>query len=217
MRYKIFPVILILLFGLFVTSVLAEDGRSIEVRRTPDASISALLFEKSEDQDKDGSMGGKLRACQSKENSVQKRLGQLMRLSVKMLGKFDAITLRIENFYTTKVVPSGKTLPNYDALVADIAAKKTLVQTALTKAQTDSTNFSCTIDDPKGHLNRFRLEMQAVKKALHNYRTSIKNLIVAVHTLVGDTEESPEPNETHKPKPTPTVTPTPSVTPTVTP
>jgi hypothetical protein len=103
----------------------------------------------------------------------------LMRLVVKVEGKFDAITLRVETFYTTKVVPSGKTLPNYDVLVADIAAKKALVQTALSNVQSSSANFSCTAEDPKGQLNKFKLEMQNVKKALHDYRISIKNLIIA--------------------------------------
>jgi hypothetical protein len=227
MKYKILPIILILLFGLFVTSVLAEDEHSIEVRRTPDASRSALLLEKSEDRDKNendknendknSSSEGKLKSCQSKEKSVKKRLDQLIKLVVKMEGKFDAITLRIQNFYTTKVVPGGKTIPNYDALVADIATKKASVQTALSNVQNGSTNFSCTAEDPKGQLNKFKLEMQNVKKTLHDYRTSIKNLIIAIHTLVGDAEESPEPDETHKPKSTPTVTPIPSVTPDATP
>lgn len=88
----------------------------------------------------------------------------------------------------SKVVPSGKTIANYDSLVADIQAKKSAVQTALSIAQNDANSFSCTGDDPKGQLTQFRKDMQAVKKALKEYRTSIKNLIVAVRSVTGTIE-----------------------------
>jgi len=78
---------------------------------------------------------GKLRACQAKENSINKRLTSLNNLVVNMESKFDSIANRVEIYYTTKVIPSGKTVSNYNFLVADIQTKKTAVQTALTKAQ----------------------------------------------------------------------------------
>ena len=125
----------------------------------------------------------KLKSCQAKEATIKQRSDQLTKTAENMLEKFDNIATRVEKYYSDKVVPSGKTVSNYDALVADIAAKKVLVQTALTKAQTDALAFSCTSDNPKGQLTQFREDMQAVKKALKDYRTSIKNLIVAVRSL----------------------------------
>lgn len=125
----------------------------------------------------------KLKACQAKEDAIKKRSDQLTKMANNMLDKFDKIAARVEKYYTDTVVPSGKTVSNYDALVADITAKKTAVQTALTKAQTDTLAFSCTSDNPKGQLTQFREDMQAVKKALKDYRTSIKNLIVAVRSV----------------------------------
>lgn len=106
-----------------------------------------------------------------------------------MEDKFDRIAKRVENHYTTKVVPSGKTVTNYDGLVADISAKKTTVQTALTTAQNDSNAFSCTGGDPKLQMTQFRKDMQAVKRALKEYRTSVRNLIVAVRALTGETNK----------------------------
>jgi hypothetical protein len=142
----------------------------------------------------------KLKTCQARENAITKRMARLTELVTTMEGKFDAIAQRIEEHYSSKVVPSGKTVANYDTLVADIQTKKTAVQTALTTTQTNSTGFSCTSDDPKGLLTQFRKDMQAVKKALQDYRTSIKNLIVAVRSLTGTTEKtkpsvSPKPTE----------------------
>lgn len=125
---------------------------------------------------------GKLRACQAKENSINKRLTSLDNLVVNMESKFDSIANRVEDYYTSKVVPSGKTVSNYDSLVTEIQTKKIAVQTALTKTQTDTSTFTCTSDDPKALLTQYRKDMQDVKSALKEYRTSIKNLIVAVHS-----------------------------------
>lgn len=125
----------------------------------------------------------KLRACQAREDSIKKRMEQLVKLATTMQEKFSAIEGRVETYYTAKVIPSGKTVASYDSLVADIQTKKGLVQTALVQAQTDGASFSCDGSDPKGHLTQFRTDMRAVKDALKNFRTSIKNLIVAVRSV----------------------------------
>ncbi len=136
-----------------------------------------------------------LRSCQAREAAVKTRMESLVRLATTMQEKFDSIATRVKDFYTNKVLPTGKTVSNYDALVADIGAKKAVVQTDLTSAQNKVSAFSCTADDPKGLLTQFRLDMQKVKGDLKNYRTSIKNLIVAVHRVA----PSPEPEESLKP------------------
>jgi len=132
----------------------------------------------------------KLKACQARENAIKKRSEHLGQLASNMEEKFDAIAKRVEEYYTTKVVPSGKTVANYDSLVADIQAKKGAVQTALATAQRDAGSFACDGNDPKGQLLQFREDMRAVKSALKDYRTSIKNLIVAVHSVTGTTERN---------------------------
>lgn len=135
----------------------------------------------------------KLKACQNRENAIQTRSKQLIKMAENMLTTFDKIVSRAEEYYTSKVVPSGKTVSNYDALVADIATKKQTTQTDLDKATADATAFSCTGNDPKGQLTQFRTDMQTVKKDLKDYRTAIKNLIVAVRSVIGTTESSPSP------------------------
>lgn len=125
----------------------------------------------------------RLKFCQNKEEVIKKRMSSLTNLVTTMETKFDEIAKRVEEYYTTKVLPSGKTVANYDALVADIAAKKAIVGTDLALAQTNADSFTCTGDNPKGLLTQFRTDMQTVKKALQNYRTSIKNLITAVRGI----------------------------------
>ena len=132
----------------------------------------------------------KLKMCQGKETAIKNRATHLGDLANKMIEKFDAITGRVKEYYTSKVIPSGKTLANYDSLVSDIQTKKEAVQTALTQAQTNVSGFSCDGDAPKEQMTQFREDMQAGKTALKEYRTSIKNLIVAIRSISGTKEST---------------------------
>ena len=133
-----------------------------------------------------------LKVCQTHERNIKTRLDSLIRLVTNQETKFDAIATRVETRYTTKLVPKGKTLSNFDALVADIAAKKAAVDTTLATAKSDVASFSCTAPDPKSQLTTFRKDMQAVKAALKEYRKSVRNLVVTVRTLAGESLESPK-------------------------
>lgn len=136
---------------------------------------------------------GVARACQSREAAIKSRMTSLTDMADNMMTVFDRHATAVENFYTNTVLPKGKTVSNYDALVTDINAKRTDVQNTLTKAQADVNGFSCTSGLPSTQFFTFRQDMQAVKSALKNFRTSIKNLIVAVARVSG-TEESPKPS-----------------------
>lgn len=135
----------------------------------------------------------KLKVCQTRERNIKNRSVRLEDLVRNMESKFDTTEKRVEDYYTNTVIPSGKTVANYDALISDIQAKKAVVQSALTKTQTDFNGFSCTANDPKGSMTQFRQNMQAAKQALGDYRTSIKNLIVAVRSVTG-VENQQNPN-----------------------
>lgn len=143
--------------------------------------------------------GAQLKACQARENAIKKRSDQLTKMATNMEEKFDSIAQRVKDYYTSKVLPSGKTVSNYDSLVSDIGTKKSAVQAALTKAQDDLAGFNCDGSDPKGQMMAFKEDMKAVKKALKDYRTSIKNLIVAVHSVTGTENQLQSPRPTRSP------------------
>ncbi len=148
----------------------------------------------------------RMNACLAKERAIETRMSSLVRFTDNMIEKFTAITLRVQEFYTTKVLPTGEVVPNYDAMIANIEAKKLAIQPLVTKAQSDVTAFSCE-GDTRVIFNTFRQDMQAVKQALHEYRTAIKSLIVAVSGVVEEAEATPTPTPSPTPTPTPTTTP----------
>lgn len=180
---------------------------------TPQASETPEPSETPRVKGTDRLEGERFRFCQEHEEEVNTRVTSLGDLVANMLGKFDAIATRVEQFYTNVVVPSGKTVPNYAALVADIASKRAAAVTALTNSQADVKGFTCTANNPKGQIKEFRVDMQSVKQALQDYRTSIKNLIVAVMSIVGETEGSPQGSGTPSASASPTVIASPSATP----
>ncbi len=130
----------------------------------------------------------KLKVCQSKETAIKTRSTHMGDLANTMMEKFDAITTRVETYYTSKVIPSGKTIANYDSLVSDIQTKKDAVQTALTQAQASANSFTCDSNNPREQALQFRKDVQKVIRTLKEYRTSIKNLITAIHSVTGTTK-----------------------------
>lgn len=227
MKLKIVLPLAAVVFGLavlfFTSKALAEDSPSPEPTESPKTFFRFFNNHSSEPSESpepsetprvrglDRLEGNRLNFCVKHEDEINTRLGSLGDLVSNMLGKFDAIATRVKSFYTTKVAPTHP-ISNYPALVADIATNRAAAVTALTNAQNDLTGFTCTADNPKGQIRLFRTDMQAVKKALHDYRTSIKNLIVAVKTAIGE-NGSPEPSAS----PEATVTTIPSATPAATP
>lgn len=145
----------------------------------------------------------KAKFCAAHEANIKTKMNNLLKFSSNMEAKFSAIANRVETFYET----SGKNVANYAALKADIQTKKDAADEALTKAQADVSTFTCTSDTPKEAITFFRTDMQLVKTALKNYRTSIKNLIVAVRGSaakgVGSSSPSASPSATSTPNATP--------------
>ncbi len=140
----------------------------------------------------------KLRACQAKEQVIKTRMDNLTRLAGTIIDVFDKIDMRVEEFYQNKVVANGGSVPNYSVLVSDIQSKKSKVTSDLNKATVDSQAFNCNLGSPKDALTMFRQDMQTVKSDLKDYRTSIKNLIVAVKSVASTMEK----NLSSTPKPT---------------
>ncbi|HKY74389.1 MAG TPA: hypothetical protein VJ246_03710 [Patescibacteria group bacterium] len=142
---------------------------------------------------------GNIQSCQVRETTIKTRSEHLVQLATTMERAFGSITTRVEDYYVSKVLSSGKSVANHDALLADIQSKKDGVQQAILNAQSDILAFSCTADNPKRLIVQFNNDMRVVKSALGLYRTAIRKLIVAIHAIVG--EES---------KATPSLTPSPS-------
>ena len=128
----------------------------------------------------------KMTSCLARQAIIKNQMATLLNLTTKMENQFDTIAQRAVDYYNTSVIPSGKKVATYDALITDIQTKKETIQAAITMAQSDSNNFSCAASDPKLLMTQYRLNMQLIKMDLKSYRTSINNLITAIRTVTSE-------------------------------
>lgn len=192
-KFLLFLFILILLFIGKPQIVSAQNSPLPAIRKlyqanvrnsTPsgiEASISALRKQARADL----LTVTKLKACEARQDNIQKRSSQMVRRATNQEDVFTKIAGFVEQFYQNKLVPQGKTVANYDALVADISAKKDAITPLVQTAKTDAANFNCSGSSPNGQIQQFNTDMKAVIAALEAYRTSVRNLIVAVKSVVG--------------------------------
>ena len=118
----------------------------------------------------------KLRACQNREKAIQSIMMRIADRSTKQLDVFTKIADRTQVFYESK----GNVAEGYGELVADVADKKATAESAISTIESMSGSFSCEIDDPKGVMVEFKTALQTRNTVLKEYKTAIKDLIVAV-------------------------------------
>lgn len=128
----------------------------------------------------------KLKACQNRQTAITNIMSRLSDRGQKQIDLFSSIADKTEAFYTKK----GNTLSTYDALVADLAAKKALAQTAVDTVKSTSATFKCDGNDPKGAMTAFKDNRKVEITALKNYKTAVKNLIVGVKSVQGSSTSS---------------------------
>lgn len=179
---------ILLSVGMILSSfsvALAEDGTSSSSPKPFRLELRTGLNEVKEE--------AKTNSCDVRMKAVQMRSSQLTKRAKNMEDVFAKIASRVEEFYVSK----GLSVSNYQTLVDAIATKKAAVDSALTEAQNAASSFSCTdTSTAKTQVQAYRVAMQKVISALKDYRTSIKNLIVAVRTAAGKTKPSASPEAT---------------------
>lgn len=117
----------------------------------------------------------KVRVCELRQAKIKAIMERSVQRAENQLKLFDTIAARTKAFYEEK----GKTLATYNELVAATENAKTkAVGEIETMKQIEP--FDCAGNDPKGVADDFKASLQAVNQALHQYRTSVKNLIVGV-------------------------------------
>jgi hypothetical protein len=126
-------------------------------------------------------VAAQLKSCQNRQKAITNIMARISDRGQKQLTLFGTIATRVEAFYTDK----GKTLSNYDALVADVNAKAATAQIAVNATNSAGSGFSCDGTNPKGFVSLFQASLKSEISALQDYRTSVKNLTVGVKSVQG--------------------------------
>ena len=131
--------------------------------------------------------GAKLEACQAREQRIEATMAQMTKRGENHIAVFTKITDRVKEFYENK----GRVAENYDILVTEVDTKKLAAEAAVASTQSVGDVFSCDSDNPKIASQEFREAHKAQVAALKDYRTSVKNLIVAVKSAQAQTSTTP--------------------------
>lgn len=123
----------------------------------------------------------RLKACENRQKVIVNIMARLSDRGQKQLELFTEIAERTQQFYAS----TGRNAANYDALVADVAAKRTAAQAAVSTVTDAGAKFACDAEDPKGIATAFRDSLKAEIDALKAYKTAVKNLIVGVKSAQG--------------------------------
>ena len=125
----------------------------------------------------------RLKLCKARAKSLENRSKSLLLRANGMRERTEKIVELVSKFYEEKLVPQGKTLSNYDALLSDIATKKANVASFIDQAKNDVSGFSCEGDDPKTILDTFHADMKEVIAAIKEYHAAVKTFVSAVRDL----------------------------------
>jgi hypothetical protein len=117
-----------------------------------------------------------LKRCEAKQKAITNIMARISDRGQKQLDLFTTIAGRVQTFYTEK----GRTLDNYDALVADVEAKREAAQAVVDEIKDADTTFDCSGENPKGVVEGFKTSLKEEIAALKEYKTAVRNLIVGV-------------------------------------
>ena len=157
---------------------LATSGNAVAKTATSNTPVSASSNVSRKQQVKtQEQQQAKMRICQQRQANVTKIMSNITTRVNNQLTLFNKIATNVENFYNSS--NSKHTVTNYAALVQNINQAK--LQALNDQSNLDvNASFSCSSNNPKGMVTTFQGYMKTEISDLGNYRTSIKNLIVAV-------------------------------------
>jgi hypothetical protein len=118
-------------------------------------------------------------SCEKRQEFINQTMGRLNERVTKQLELFNNATTRVQNYVTTK----NLTVPNYDTLLSNVAAKRAAAQASLVALQTAKAAFKCDANNPKAAVVAYQAALRNTNKALQDYRDSVKQLIRAVKAV----------------------------------
>ena len=182
---KLITFFTLLVISLFVFTTIASavhDSRGSVLQEADPATSSADKKPKGRDKLENRLSQIKLKVCEKREASIQKRSTRLVAKAENIQKRFDRIIEKVDIYYIDVLLLKDIEVENYDELLANVEENRIAAATKLGAAESTASNFTCEGEDPKAQVKQLRTDMKAVISALQGYKKSVVNLIVAVRT-----------------------------------
>jgi len=188
---------LVLALGIVPAAVLAEEDEVMETTAASDSGrgedtlkdeLLELRHQRQEDR-QHRLEANKLRVCELRKVKVQAIMTRSITRAERQLALFSTIAERVEAFYQDK----GRTISNYDELVAAVNAAKADAEANLETLK-NLEPFDCSAEDPKGNIEAFKLAIKSIKQDLKDFRSSVNDLIVGVKSAQGQAQREANPD-----------------------
>lgn len=132
---------------------------------------------------KEKSLEVRQKSCEARKANIVKRSANYSRNATKHLNKFNGIYDKVLAFKAAK----NLTAENFDALKAETDAKKAAATEAVAAIANVTTDIDCASDDPAATVASVKESVKNARTALHEYRLSIKDLVIALQKAVDTT------------------------------
>lgn len=128
----------------------------------------------------------KLEACKKKEASINSAMKKITEQRAKQADVFNKIADRTMAFYDEK----NLTVANYDTLVKSVTDKRAAVDAEIANIKKSTIDFKCDSTDPLKVSDTFKSAREGLMTAMKDYKTSVKDLIVAVKQAAEKTDST---------------------------
>lgn len=183
-----------------------EDDKIVEDKEAVQKKVQQLRAEaKSEIEEKRKtretlSADKRMKVCENRKKAIDNKLSAFNSGADKHLAKMNSIYDKILAFQEQKQI----VVVNIDELTADADAKKLAATEAVGALKTVAVNVDCSDPETTVTLGTVRDAAQTARKALHDYRMSLKNIVVAIaqsqtaepETAEDSSQESQKPETT---------------------
>lgn len=166
------------------TAAVTTKESSVEGAR--DRALKKLAEERQDHKTK--SLEARQKSCEARKAALVKKTDNFSRNATKHLAVFNSIYDKVLAFQEEKQL----TADNFAELKATVEAKKAAATTAAAAIKDLDTAIDCTSDDPAAAVATLKETVASARKALHDYRLAIKDLVVGLQNAAGSTETETE-------------------------
>lgn len=131
--------------------------------------------------------GVKRKACENHASTIDRLMTKINKRHQNAFDHITRVATAVETFYTSK----NLSVSNYDSLVAEANAAKSVAETAM-QSQLAIPTLDCNGKHPRADVASFKEKRQDSVDAMKAYRDAVKKLIKAVRTAAEATQSATE-------------------------